>query len=97
MVEFHRFSLQGKLLAKKALPLREHEGGVFNREKSRLFTLISQTLGEPAGSSGDSILAVCPLRAMPPESVLTEENYRPLRKLLQNIGEQLSTPEAAAV
>lgn len=97
MVEFHRFSLQGKQLAKKTLPLREHEGSLLSREKSRLFTLISSTLGGSGGNSGDSLLAVCPLRSISPESVLTEENYKPLKKLLQNIAEQLSPPQAAAI
>jgi chromosome partitioning protein len=87
--EFHRFSIQCKPLAKKNLPLKEYEGGLLSRDRNRLFSLMSNTLGEVGGKMRDSLLVVCPLRSKTPESILAEENYKSLRKLFQNIYEQL--------
>jgi chromosome partitioning protein len=89
MAEFQRFSIQGKPLTKKTIPLKEYEGGMLSRDRSRLFSLMSSTLGEIDNKMRDAILIICPLRSETPESILTEENYKPLRKLFQIISDQL--------
>ncbi len=90
-VEFHRFSTRGTPLAKKSFPLREYEGGLLSRDKSRLYSLMSETLGDSGDKMRDAFLIIYPPRGKTPESILTDENYKPLRKLLHHIAEQLGT------
>jgi cellulose biosynthesis protein BcsQ len=89
LAEFYRFSVQGKFLAKKTFPLREYEGGLLKRDSSRLFSLMSDTVGDFGGRMRDAFLVICPLHSGTPESILTEENYKPVGKLFQHIAQQL--------
>jgi hypothetical protein len=89
VVEFYRFSLQGNMLAKKTFPLKEYEGSLLSREKSRLFTLMSDTLEEANGKMRDAILVIYPLRSKNPETILLDENYKPLSKIVNHIAGQL--------
>ena len=88
LAEFYRFSVQGKFLAKKTFPLREYEGGLLKKDRSRLFSLMSETVGGHDGGMRDAFLVICPVRSGSPESILAEENYKPVGKLFQIIAQQ---------
>ena len=90
MAEFNRFGIQGNLLAKKVFPLKEYEGGLLKRDRSRLFSLLSDTIGNFGGGMRDAFLIIFPLRSGPPESILAEENYKPVGKMFQHIAQQLN-------
>lgn len=84
-VEFNRFGLDGVHQLRKSYPLREFNGGILQKERSRLFTLISETFGERLNVSADTFLLVHPVLREKPESILREENYRGITRLKQRI------------
>jgi cellulose biosynthesis protein BcsQ len=89
MLEFHRFDLEGYQLLKKAYPLREFEGGLLRRERSKLFTFVSAALSMDEEKLRDAFLLVHPVDPKAPESVLREEKYREFSRLKQLIADQL--------
>ena len=89
MVEFSRFDREGMQLLKKLYPLREYEGGILNRERSGLFTLMTETVSGHADQTGTSFLLVHPVDQERPESILLEEQYREFVKLRKRIATQL--------
>ncbi len=91
-VEFHRFDLDGVHHLKKTYPLREFEGGMLRRERSRLFSLMAETFGGRLDGSPDSFLLVHPVHQEKPEAILQEENYRGLTRLRQRIAQQVLRP-----
>ncbi|HEY6874447.1 MAG TPA: ParA family protein [Geobacteraceae bacterium] len=90
MIEFSRFDGEGMQLLKKLYPLREHEGGILNRERSGLFTLVTETLAGHDGKPRDAFLLVHPVRPDQPESILQEDTYRAFSKLKRRIAEQVN-------
>lgn len=88
-VEFHRFSLDGTLLIKKNYPLREYEGGLLRRERSRLYTLMTEALGTAGAGSSDRFILVHPVTRDNPQGILRDESYRGLTKLKQHIAAQI--------
>ena len=76
-------------LLKKLYPLREHEGGILNRERSGLFTLMTETMSALTEQTGTSFLLVHPVDPVRPESILLEEQYRDFAKLKKRIATQL--------
>ncbi|GLI39006.1 ParA family protein [Geobacter hydrogenophilus] len=91
-VDFHRFGLDGVHLLRKAYPLREFEGGMLSREKSRLFSLLSETFGNRLEASPDAFLLVHPVHQEKPEAILQEESYRGFTRLRQRIAQQVLHP-----
>ena len=91
-VEFHRFSLDGVHLLRKSYQLREFDGGMLTRERSRLFVLLSETFGARLEGSPDSFLLVHPVHQEKPEAILQEECYRGLTRLRQGIARQVLHP-----
>jgi chromosome partitioning protein len=89
MVEFSRFDGEGMQLLKKLYPLREHDGGILSRERSGLFTLVTETLAGHDGTPKDAFLLVHPVDKNSPESILQEENYRRFAKLRKRIAAQV--------
>jgi chromosome partitioning protein len=92
MVEFSRFDREGMQLLKKLYPLREHEGGILSRERSGLFTLVTETIADQAGKT---FLLVHPISPERPEGILVEENYREFAKLKKRIAAQMEIPCSA--
>ncbi len=88
MVEFSRFDREGMQLLKKLYPLREHEGGILSRERSGLFTLVTETIADHA-QPGNTFLLVHPVNPERPEGILVEENYREFAKLKKRIAAQM--------
>ncbi len=90
MVEFSRFDKEGMQLLKKLFPLREHEGGILSRERSGLFTLMTETLAGHDGKPRDAFLLVHPVDRNRPNSILQEENYRTFTRLRKRIAAQVA-------
>lgn len=88
-VEFSQFDSGGGQLAKKLYNFREYEGGLLGRERSKLFTLMSETLSGYDGGLRDGFLLVHPVNPREPEAILQEENYRAFSRLKKRIGEQV--------
>lgn len=89
MVEFSRFDMEGFQMMKRRYAVKEHEGGLLVREKSRLYQLLNETLQGYGGKFRDAFLVVHPINPEQPQAVLREDNYRKLRKLTARIAEQL--------
>lgn len=89
VVEFHRFDMDGYQLLKKEYPLREFEGGLLRRERSRLFTFISAALAMCDGKLREAFLLVHPVDPQAPESILREEKYREFSRMKQRISTQI--------
>ncbi len=89
LIEFYRYGIKGNLLAKKAFPLGDNDGSTLTGNASRFFSFMSETLGESNGRMRDAFLVICPLGSATPESILTEENYKPVDKLFRQIALQL--------
>ena len=88
-VEFHRFDLEGVHLMKKSYPLKEYEGGILQRERNRLFTMMAETFPGRLEVGADSFLLVHPVNRQKPEAILREENYRGISRLRERIAQQV--------
>jgi cellulose biosynthesis protein BcsQ len=89
MVEFTRFDNNGYPLSKKLFPLREYEGGILSRERSRLYTLVMETLAGREGRPREAFLLVSPVNPDAPEKILEEEQYQKFLLLKNRITEQM--------
>ena len=92
MVEVIRFDTEGCQLLKKLYPLREFEGGLLRRERSKLFSFVSAALPMFGGKPRDLYLVVHPVDPRSHDSILREENYRRFSGLKQRIASQLEIP-----
>jgi hypothetical protein len=88
-VEVHRFDFAGAHLGRKLYPFKESNGGVLNREKNRLYTLLAETLMGFGGKLREAFLLVHPVNPADPESILREDNYRGIERLKKQIAERL--------
>ena len=95
MVEFNRFDDEGAPTSRKFYPLREYEGGILSRERSRLYTLMTETLGGSEGKPGEAFLLVHPVSAEGPERILQEDNYRNFSRLKNRITVHMDRPAPA--
>jgi chromosome partitioning protein len=89
MVEFSRFDMEGIQLLKKLYPLKEYEGGLLRRERSKLAVLMSALTGPEERGRRDPYLIVHPVDPEAPEAILQEENYRGFSRLKKSIAHQL--------
>ena len=89
-VEFHRFGLDGMHLLKKVFPLREFEGGMLRRERSKLFTLVAEAFNGRVDST-ENFLLVHPVNRQKPEAILQDEAYRGVIRLKQRIARQMAS------
>ncbi|HWI40149.1 MAG TPA: ParA family protein [Verrucomicrobiae bacterium] len=81
--ECRRLDMTGGELARKRFQLRAQNGSFFSREKNKLFTLLRDTLGDHADGWRDAFLLVWPADEAEPASVLSEERYQGVRKVLR--------------
>ena len=72
------------------LPLREYDETGFTRTKNTLYAFLFESLGEPPGILRDAFLLIHPTNPGKPESILVEESYKRLAKLMRQIEEQTS-------
>jgi hypothetical protein len=92
MVEFTRYDRDGAPLSKKLYPLREYEGGMLSRERSKLYTLVMETLAGQDGKLREAFLLVRPVNPDAPEMILEEEQYQKFSLLKNRIAEQIGRP-----
>jgi chromosome partitioning protein len=92
MVEFTRFDKDGSPLSRKLYPFREYEGGILSRERSRLYTLVMETLAGHDGRPREAFLLVRPVNPDAPEKILEEEHYQKFSLLKNRISEQMGRP-----
>lgn len=85
MVEVHRFAMDGSRVMTKVHPLREFDGNGFTRSKNGLFAFLSETLEELPGRMRDAFLLIHPANPRKPESILLEENYKRLLRMMQQV------------
>ena len=97
MVEFSRFDDEGSPMLRKLYPLREYDGGILSRERSRLYTLMAETLAGSDGKPGEAFLLVHPVNPEGPERILQEDNYRNFSKLKNRITAQLERPASSNI
>jgi hypothetical protein len=79
---------------KKVLPLREYDDTGFTRTKNVLYSFLFESLGEPPGILRDAFLLVHPANPGKPESILSEENYKRIVKLMRQVAEQAAAEDA---
>jgi cellulose biosynthesis protein BcsQ len=91
-VEFCRFDLEGGLLMRRTIPLREYEGSLLTREKSRLHRLLTETLAGYGGDFRDALLIVHPVSPAAPEAIIHDEGYRRFHRLCATITSQAALP-----
>ncbi len=90
-VEVHRFDFAGAHLGRKLYPFKESSGGILNREKNQLYTLLAETLMGFGGKLRDAFLLIHPVNPADPQSILREDNYRGIERLKKQIAERLKT------
>lgn len=93
-VQFILFDRQGSPLMKKTYPFKEFEGGMFSREKSVLYTLMSETLEGYGTPLREGFLLVHPVDRREPEAILREERYRDFTRLKAHAGRFVDTLRA---
>ena len=89
MVEVSRFDPEGCQMLKKLYPLREFEGGLLRRERSKLFNFVSAAIPTYDGKPRDLFLVVHPVDPQNHDAILREENYRRFSALKKRIADQL--------
>jgi hypothetical protein len=92
MVDFLRFDLEGKLLGRRAFPVREYEGNLLSREKSRLHRLLTETLAGYGATFRDAHLIIHPVSPSAPEAILHDEEYRRFRRIAGTVSEEMAPP-----
>lgn len=93
-VEIRRLTRDGVPVMKKVLPLREYDETGFTRTRNILYAFLFESLGEVPGRMRDAFLLVHPTNPGKPESILAEESYKRLVKLMRLAAEQ--TPDVTA-
>jgi cellulose biosynthesis protein BcsQ len=91
-VEFCRFDLEGSMMTRRTFPVREYEGSILTREKSRLHRLLTETLAGYGGAYRDALLIVHPVNPDSPQAILKEEGYRRFHRLCTTISDQVALP-----
>jgi chromosome partitioning protein len=85
-VEVRRFTIDGSPVQMKIRPLREYEDSGLARRKNSLYSFLFEALGELPGKLRDSFLLIYPTNPNRPETILAEENYRRIAKMMHHIG-----------
>jgi chromosome partitioning protein len=89
MVEMGSFDQEGLRLHKGLYPLREFNGGLMGRERSRLFTFVSQTMETGSGNTGGNYIVVHPVDPQSPGAILREEKYREFSRMKEYFAGQM--------
>jgi len=92
-VEILRLTRDGAQVMNKVLPLREYDETGFTKTKNTLYAFLFESLGEPPGILRDAFLVIHPTNPVKPESILVEESYKRLVKLMRQLEER--TPAQA--
>ncbi len=87
-VDIRRLTRDGEPVLKKILPLREYDETAFTRTRNALYSFLMESLGEPPGVMRDAFLLVHPTNPVKPESILAEESYKRLGRLMRRIAEE---------
>lgn len=93
-VEIQRLTRDGAPVMKKILPLREYDDTGFTRTKNVLHSFLFESLGEPPGILRDAFLLIHPANPLKPESILSEESYKRIVKLMRQVAEQTAGEDA---
>jgi cellulose biosynthesis protein BcsQ len=94
-VEFCRFDLEGSLLTRRTFPVREFEGNILTREKSRLHRLLTETLPGYNGTFRDALLIIHPVNPAAPQAIIQDEGYRRFHRLCATIHSQAALPASS--
>jgi len=86
-VEVRRFTIDGSPVQKKIQPLREFADPDFPQKKNALYSFVFEALGESPGNLRDAFLLIYPTNPRRPETILVEENYRRIVKMMQHLGQ----------
>ncbi|KAB0664686.1 ParA family protein [Oryzomonas japonica] len=90
MLDYRQFSHDGDQLFRKELSMQGFSEGEFDGMNDRLFLLLNESLAGYEGSLRENTwLAVHPVDADAPETVLQDERYRAIRQVHARIAEQL--------
>ncbi len=87
--DVRRFTIDGTPVQKKVSPLREYEETGFTRTKNALYSFLFETLGEYPGKMRDAFLLIYPTNPHRPESVLAEEKYKRLVKMMRHVSQEI--------
>lgn len=87
-VDIRRLTRDGEPVLKKVLPLREYDETAFTRTRNALYSFLMESLGEPPGIMRDAFLLIHPTNPVKPESILAEESYKRLGRLMRRIAEE---------
>lgn len=88
-VEIQRFTMDGSPVQKKIHPLREFEETGFTRSRNNLFSFVFETLGEYQGTMRDAFLLIYPTSPSRPESILKEDSYKRLLKMMHHVSREI--------
>jgi cellulose biosynthesis protein BcsQ len=91
MVEVGCFDQGGVRLLKGLYPLREYNGGLAGRERSRLYSFVSQAIDTDSGNQGNNFIVVHPVDPRSPGAILKEEKYREFSRLKEYIAGQMGS------
>jgi cellulose biosynthesis protein BcsQ len=90
ILDYRQFSMEGEQLFSKDLPMQGFSEGEFDGTNERLFLLLNEALAGYEGSLREGTwLAVHPVDAGAPETVLKDERYRSLQQTQARIAQQL--------
>lgn len=87
--DVRRFTLDGSPVQKKIHPLVEFEEKGFTKTKNALYSFLFEALGEYPGKMRDAFLMIYPTNPQRPESVLAEETYKRLVKMMRHVAQQI--------
>jgi len=91
LLDYRQFSMAGEQLLQKDIELSGFDSGEFNGILDKLYLMLNEALAGYGGKMREGVwMALYPVDAAKPESILHEEQYKSVRKLQQNITDVLN-------
>jgi cellulose biosynthesis protein BcsQ len=87
-IAFYRFDEEGLEISRKIFELKEFDKGLFNRERSRLYELVTSTLCTDGQRLGSDALVIRKVSSDFPDEILYEEAYRHFNDIIKRIAGQ---------
>ncbi len=87
-VAFYRFDDEGLEVSHKIIDLKEFDGRLLHRERSKLFSLMSATLFDQDNMLNDDSLIIRKVSSDFPDEILYEENYSRFQAVANRITSQ---------
>lgn len=84
-VAFYRFDEEGLEVSHKIIDLKEFDGGLLNRDRSQLYSLMAENLFGPDKMLNDDSLIIRKVSSDFPDEILYEENYQCFLKVANRI------------